>query len=704
MKKINACLLTLICMIFSHFAHAEAFTNIRSGSWYDATIWNTGRVPSVSSTSTDLNLVTIAANTTVTVLGSYTDCDGLTVDGFLDIGASNLTIGGRDLQTDVRAVRNASVIVNGRLRITGDFSTQFKVYGNVKFNTGSTFDMSAGAIMIDGCAYTDALSVPANTPLLDVTDATNFNSTGGLIIIFNPHRFQTGLTIKGAKTFHNVSFGNVLDLPNFGCRSASDFLISDVEKPIFNNIRLAYLPYSVNPNNPTNTVQNRVVLNNISVVGNIDLGNGILVGTGRLKVGSNLLLGGNVSVGALDGINTDIEFNGSEQQNISTYSGNSSAIIKGNIYANNVNRVQTSINLDVQNGTINMIRGKFDLNNKTVSVASAPTGASASTYIVSHNQSAFEGTLVVKNITGRTLFPVGTEMAYLPVTLTAASGDFSVSAKPLLLSVGNQFSILNQWDINRVSGSAPADLEVQWNPGNESKDFGDFRYNCRLHRYNGSIWQPVGGVGASVNGTVFTATAQNVQNFSPFTMLTEVNLPVELKSFVGKIEGNNARLFWETATEINNLGFEIEKSTNQNDFLKIGFVKGVGNSVQLNAYNFVDNAFEKTAYYRLKQLDMDGKFSYSPVIALQKSGLKVGMKIYPNPLLNQNTLNIDFEQNNKGNAFISVFESSGKAIYQKNVEGQDATQINVNDWSRGLYLIRLTTNEGKIITSKFVKE
>ncbi len=702
MQKSKIFLLTLFCLSFIYASRAANFTSVTSGSWYQTDTWGTtGTTNKIPST---LDLVTIATGTTVTVVGPYTDCDGLTINGFLDVGASNLTIGGRDLQIDVRAVRNASCIVNGRLRITGDFSTQFKVYGNVKFNTGSTFDMSAGAIMIDGCAYTDALSVPANTPLLDVTDATNFNSTGGLIVIFNPHRFSTGLAIKGAKTFHNVSFGNVLDLPNFGCRSASDFIISDVEKPIFNNIRLAYLPYSVNPNNPTNTVQNRVVLNNISVVGNIDLGNGILVGTGRLKIGSNLLLGGNVSVGALDGINTDIEFNGSEQQNISTYSSNSSAVIKGNIYANNVNRVQTNINLDVQNGTINMIRGKFDLNNKTVSVASAPMGANASTYIISHNQSAYEGMLVIKNITGRTLFPVGTEMAYLPVTLTAASGDFSVSAKPLLLSVGNKFSILNQWDINRVTGTAPANLEVQWNPGNESKDFGDFRYNCRLHRYNGSVWQPVGAVGFTANGTVFTATAQNVQNFSPFTMLTQVNLPVELKSFVGRVEGNNARLFWETATEINNVGFEIEKSTNQTAFSKIGFVKGVGNSVQLNVYNFVDNAFEKTAYYRLKQTDLDGKFSYSPVIALQKTGLKGGMKIYPNPLSNQNTLNIDFEQNNKGNAFISISESSGKPIYQKNVEGQEALQINVNDWSRGLYVVRLTTSEGQTVLTKFVKE
>jgi hypothetical protein len=693
MKKTNTLLLTLTCLIFNFSSKAATLTNTASGSWYNPAIWDAGRIPST------LDLVTIATGTTVTVVGPYTDCDGLTINGFLDIGVVNLTVGGRDLQIDNRAVRNASCIVNGGLRVNGDFSTQFKIYGNVKFNTGSTFEMPAGTIMIDGCAFTEALSVPANVPLLDVTDASSFSSTGGLIVFFNPHYHPTGLTIKGAKTFHSVSFGNNLTLPNFACRSASDFLISEIEKPIFKSIRLAYLRYSDNPNNPSSPiVQNRVVLNNTTITDGIDLGNGVLVGTGRFKIGGNVLLSG------LGSIDTDIELNGSFQQNISTYSGNASAVIKGNIYANNADRVLVNLNLDVQNGTINMVRGKFDLNNKTVSVASAPTGANASTYIISHNQSAYEGTLVIKNITGRTLFPVGTETAYLPVNLTAASGDFSVSAKPLLFSVGSKFSINNQWDINRVTGTAPADVEVQWNTSNETTDFANYRTNCRLHHYNSSIWQPVGAVGATANGTIFTAMAQNVQNFSPFTMLTQVNLPVELKSFVGRVEGNNARLFWETATELNNIGFEIEKSTNQTEFSKIGFVKGVGNSVQLNSYNFVDNNFEKTAYYRLKQLDMDGKFSYSPVIALQKFGLKGSMKIYPNPLSNQVTLNIDFAENIYKNGSISVFESNGKPIYQKNVEGQDAVQINVNDWARGLYLIRLTTNEGQTILSKFVRE
>ncbi len=688
MKKLYKLLLSLLLLLLAYVSEAANITNIKSGSWYDASTWDLGRVPTTTGGINDI--VTIAVNTTVTVYGDYTDCDGLIINGFLDVGATNLTIGGRDLQTDERAVRNASCIINGGLKITGDWSHQFKVYGNVKFNTGSTFEMSSGMMMIDGCAFTEALSVPANTPLLDVAGASSFSSTGGLIVMFNPHYHATGLTIKGAKHFYNVSFGNNLVLSTFACRNTSDFLISETDKPTFGNIRLAYLP---NPNR-----QNLVVLNNVSVSENVELSNGVLVGSGRLKVAGNLLIGS-------DGrIEMDVECNGNWQQNICTFLSNTSAIIKGNLYINNPDRVQTSLNLDIQNGTIQMMRGKFDLNNKTVSVSSAPVGASASTYIVSHYQYSNVGTLVIKNLSGRTLFPVGTETTYLPVALTAASGDFSVSTRPLSISVANgSFSINNQWDINRVSGSASTDIEVQWNTTNESADFSTYRANAKLNRFDGSNWHPLSteSVSAPINNVV-TGVAQNIQNFSTFTMLTQAALPVTWNRFTGKIENNEAHLSWETATELNNASFEIEKSINGAAFESIGFVKGVGNSAKINTYNFVDKNFTQTAYYRLKQVDFDNKYTYSNIVSLEKTKEKGNLKIYPNPLSSQSFLTVDVSENNQNQANITVFEANGRLIYQ-NTEGGGSIKIPVNDWAKGLYLIRLTTNDGKTVVSKFIK-
>ncbi len=684
----NKCLIILCFLIASFSAKATILTNSGDGSWYSTSLWQispsvpANRIPNV------LDSVVIASGTTVTVFGPYTDCDGLTINGFLDVGATNLTIGGRDLQIDVRAVRNSFCIVNGRLRINGDWSTQFKVYGYVKFNTGSIFDMSAGQMMIDGCAFTEALSVTADHALLDVTDAAAVNSTGGAINMFNAHYHPTGLTIKGAKNFHNVSFGNNLILANFAQRHTSDFLISDTDKPTFTSIRVAYLP------NPSR--QNRVVLNNVSVTGNLDIANGVLVGAGRFKVAGNLLI-------AADGrIETDVECNGPWQQNISTYlSGNTSAVIKGNLYINNPNLVITQLDLDIQNGTIHLLQGKFDASSKTISVAQSPVGGSPSSYI----QTEGNGLLVVKNVSGATNFPVGTNNSYLPVTLTASSGDFSVAARPLSIVAGSgNFSLNSQWNISRISGTAPAEIKVQWQAANETFDFTNYRHNARLHHHNGSSWQALGAIGATATGSFYTKTTQNVSQFSIFTMMAQTTVvPVSLKDFTAKWLKNDAQLAWQTATESNNKGFDIEKSSDGMSFSPIGFVKGAGNAVEVKNYAFVDNNCISTSYYRLKQLDFDGKFTYSPIVSLQIKDGKSGYKIYPNPMSTSSVLTIEPSESTTIQSKITIYNIKGQVIYQTTTfNNADTLKIPTHNWAKGLYMIHLTKGE-KTTVEKFIK-
>jgi Secretion system C-terminal sorting domain len=493
----NKFYLTFFCLLAALSVQAVSLTTIRSGSWYDPTIWDKGAIP------TKWDKATIAIGTNVTVFGAYTDCDSLIINGFLDVGATNLTIGGRDLQIDVRAVRNTECIINGRLRINGDWSHQFKVYGNVKFNTGSIFEMSAGAMMIDGCAFTEALSVPANKPLLDVTGATTFASTGGVITMFNPHYHATGITIKGAKKFYNVSFGNNIALASFACRNTSDFILSDTEKPTFNIARVAYLPH---PNR-----QNKVIFNNVTIANNLEMTSGVVVGAGKLKIGGNVLIG-------TDGkIEMDIECNGTSQQNIGTYLSNTSAIIKGNVYINNPDRVSLGMNLEIQNGTLQLVKGKLDLNEKTLTLNRAPIGGSAASYVLSINWTQKTGLLFIKNLTGNTIFPVGTDNSYVPVTLKG-TGDFSVATKPLLDY--NSLGINVQWQINQVKGTSPADIQVQWNAQNEGSSFKNVRANSQLKRFENNNWIAVGGYGAvsQSNGLAFTKTIQKVSFFSTFTL------------------------------------------------------------------------------------------------------------------------------------------------------------------------------------------
>ena len=95
-------------------------------------------------------------------------------------------------------------------------------------------------------------------------------------------------------------------------------------------------------------------------------------------------------------------------------------------------------------------------------------------------------------------------------------------------------------------------------------------------------------------------------------------LPVELVYFNGNIEGNNIQLFWGTATEINNFGYNVERSVDSLNWEVIGFVFGHGTSFSPKDYSFTDTTLvESNSYsYRLMQIDNDGKFEYTYVITI----------------------------------------------------------------------------------------
>ena len=119
-----------------------------------------------------------------------------------------------------------------------------------------------------------------------------------------------------------------------------------------------------------------------------------------------------------------------------------------------------------------------------------------------------------------------------------------------------------------------------------------------------------------IRWTDFNATGADdglaIDDFS----IDESNLPVELISFTAIKLNDEVKLNWQTATETNNYGFEIERSENNVNWEKIGFVAGNGNSNSPKEYSFTDDKLNKSGkyYYRLKQLDIDGGFDYSNVI------------------------------------------------------------------------------------------
>lgn len=167
-------------------------------------------------------------------------------------------------------------------------------------------------------------------------------------------------------------------------------------------------------------------------------------------------------------------------------------------------------------------------------------------------------------------------------------------------------------------------------------------------------------------------------------------LPISLLSFHATAQKNNtANLNWITASELNNDFFEIEHSTDGANWVVINEQRGAGNSNELIHYNFVDeNAKQGINYYRLKQTDFDGQFTYSKVRSVQLNDLSTSGSfiIYPNPA---NDL-ITIQANPQELAQVTIYNTFGQLILrnQPNESGANEMTIDVSILPAGIYFVK----------------
>jgi len=143
-------------------------------------------------------------------------------------------------------------------------------------------------------------------------------------------------------------------------------------------------------------------------------------------------------------------------------------------------------------------------------------------------------------------------------------------------------------------------------------------------------------------GNGFTANSGSQGNFSIVRLTADDPIPVELTSFSASAAGNNVILEWATATELNNLGFDVERSTPESVFEAVGFVAGSGSTTEERNYSFTDSNTPGGSYlYRLKQIDFDGSFEYSDVVEVDVITPSVYSleQNYPNPFNPSTSIN-----------------------------------------------------------------
>lgn len=158
-------------------------------------------------------------------------------------------------------------------------------------------------------------------------------------------------------------------------------------------------------------------------------------------------------------------------------------------------------------------------------------------------------------------------------------------------------------------------------------------------------------------------TSATVGGMYKFTGFVDPTIPVEFTSFSAQTSENSVTLSWATATETNNYGFEVQRSTDNKNFVSLGFVQGKGTTTVPQSYIFTDRTDIKAKiYYRLKQIDLDGKFNLSKVIEVD-ANLPTQFSLsqnYPNPFNPSTAINFSVPQ--AADVNITVYNTSGEAV------------------------------------------
>ncbi|SFQ22592.1 T9SS type A sorting domain-containing protein [Hymenobacter arizonensis] len=244
---------------------------------------------------------------------------------------------------------------------------------------------------------------------------------------------------------------------------------------------------------------------------------------------------------------------------------------------------------------------------------------------------------------------------------------------------------------------------------------------------NGSIAEPnlalfvstsggnqFGALGSdALDQTANILTKNNVTVFATFTLGDRTNpLPVTLTAFDAKRTGTNVLLTWDTAIELNNKGFYVQVSTDGKQFRTIGFVASEApNSTRLRNYSYIDTEENKAGqrYYRLRQVDLDGKEAFfgPRSVSFEGKALAAALTAYPNPLGNADKLYLTVQSPVSGQGRVSITDMTGRVVSQQQIEiiagSTDAAVNGLNDLKGGLYMVRLVLPNGEVQNLKVQK-
>ena len=291
-----------------------------------------------------------------------------------------------------------------------------------------------------------------------------------------------------------------------------------------------------------------------------------------------------------------------------------------------------------------------------------------------------------------------------------SNGGINSSGKDLGARIGTAsriFSItVNQTSFDNYGANKP--IEIGGGSGNScsGSSFVITNSGNPSIAYSGSPICSI-GAGSNTNNVTYSFVSPIVPTFSG-PCASFLILPIELTRFEANCNDGSVLLTWQTASEKNNNVFNIERSIDGVNFEVIGTIRGAGNSESYNNYSFLDA--EKSlavSYYRLSQIDYNGKKSQSNIISVDHScGEKtdVEIAIYPNPALNNTVMSLKLLK--RSSIYVEVYNGIGQLVKLTSNQTYEAGLQDINletsEFTSGIYFIK-TIVDAKEYIQKFVK-
>ena len=598
---------------------------------------------------------------------------------------------------------NLSIQSGSTLRVSGDrkitlsgtgasITQNGNIDANPSFGNTLNFDIT-GTYSLTGTGNFDVYNLNVkNGALLSLNDKSMRTGQNGTITIESGGTLSTGsgiiggyggtsnFTLASGATLEIGSPGGIASLGNTGNIQTTNRSYDAGANYIYNGSSSqttgSGLPESLSGNVTVSNIagvflsKSYSTSGNFTVSGNLNCGNFTVSGTGTFTLSSD----GTLKSGSADGVNGSIltsnkslstgaiyEFNGSVPQ----VTGTDLPETVSKLIVNNSNGLTLSKSTEVTS-ELGLVSGKLTLDSYSLTLGAASNlfGTPSSNAMVVATGTGKLRKMYSSN--GSFTFPVGDANKYTPATVdfkggtldgtTYAEVNLTASAHPKR-NTDSQNYLKRYWTISSNVVSPSAQITLKY----DDTDIEGLEDNFVVGRWTGTAWSNPAFDGRDIENNTITATTIG---FSDFTGGDAGALPVELISFNVAIRNGLVDLKWETATEVNNHGFEIERMSATSSWNKIGFVEGHGSSNSPKYYSFSDKPVGSGKFsYRLKQIDNDGHFEYSPVVEVMVDNLPDGYVLeqnYPNPFNPETSIRFALKEDTK--ALLKIFNAMGEEV------------------------------------------